>query len=704
MKTFSGHPLDPLSADEIKQAAAACRAYADQNAIGSLRFNVISLQEPPKKQLVEYLKTAAAAAAAAGAEAPPPPPSPLPRRAFVILQLPGLCGVVEAEVDLQAGVPEPSASAVLSWTTVAGVSALASPDDCLEAEALCKADPRVRQLLQERWGGGYGITDLDSLCCDPWSIHASPVDERAIQCFLYVKTSPEDNAYAHPLDMTPVVGLDSGRVLRIDLPYKAGPGGGPAIEWNRENNNYHTALQTELRTDMKPLNITQPQGPSFSVQGNHISWQNWSFILGFNYREGVVLHDVRYKYGGVARPVMHRVSLVEMAVPYADPREPYVRKCAFDVGDYGLGYCTFPLTLGCDCLGHIHYFDATLANSKGEPVTIPKAICMHEEDTGLLYKHVDYRTGHAESRRGRRLVVSHVATVVNYEYAFYWYLYMDGAIGLDIKLTGELSTNMPSPGEDPTAPDYGTLVGPGVNAQHHQHMFCARLDPAVGDEDGGRGVVVKELDVETLPWDGLTNPYGNGFRTVETALTSVHGAQRCIAPERGRVWKFVNPQLLNPVSRQPVAYKLVPVAHPPLAALPGSLIGRKGHFATKQLWVTPHNDKQNWPAGDYVFGAKECTGLAVWTREDAPLAGADPVVWYSFGVTHVVRPEDFPIMPVEVCGFTLKPAGFFPRNPCLDLPYDRNAASVDNHGSADGATAANGHGNGNGNGSCCNGA
>lgn len=49
------------------------------------------------------------------------------------------------------------------------------------------------------------------------------------------------------------------------------------------------------------------------------------------------------------------LSAVQMAVPYADPREPYVRKCAFDVGDYGLGYCTSSLELGCDCLGHIHY-------------------------------------------------------------------------------------------------------------------------------------------------------------------------------------------------------------------------------------------------------------------------------------------------------------------------------------------------------------
>lgn len=65
------------------------------------------------------------------------------------------------------------------------------------------------------------------------------------------------------------------------------------------------------------------------------------------------------------RPILHRASLVEMAVPYGDVNEPFQRKCAFDVGDYGLGYCANSLELGCDCLGHIQYFDAILNDTKG---------------------------------------------------------------------------------------------------------------------------------------------------------------------------------------------------------------------------------------------------------------------------------------------------------------------------------------------------
>ena len=156
-----------------------------------------------------------------------------------------------------------------------------------------------------------------------------------------------------------------------------------------------------------------------------------------------MIHDAMFE----GRSVMKRASLVEMAVPYADPNPPFERKCAFDVGDYGLGYCADSLELGCDCLGHIRYFDAVLCDSRGEPYVTKKAICMHEEDMGVLWKHVEYRNGHNEARRARRLVVSFVATVVNYEYLFYWYFNQDGSMEYEIKLSGMLSTNLLSAGE-----------------------------------------------------------------------------------------------------------------------------------------------------------------------------------------------------------------------------------------------------------------
>ncbi|KAF5834276.1 copper amine oxidase [Dunaliella salina] len=384
-------------------------------------------------------------------------------------------------------------------------------------------------------------------------------------------------------------------------------------------------------------------------------------------------------------------------IPYSSVvQEPYVRKCAFDIGDYGFGNTANSLHLGCDCLGAIHYFDGLLSNSKGEPVTVPKVVCMHEEDVGLLWKHVEPRTGHNESRRSRRLVVSFISTVVNYEYAFYFYFYLDGTFEVEVKLTGELSTNVLSPGEE--NPEFGTLVLPHVNAQNHQHEFCVRIDPAIDDENGGKDVVITEVNCEPVP-PGPKNPYANAFYAKEQPLLSVKEAQRDINPASNRVWKMTNPGCLNPITKKPVSYKLLPHASPPLMAHPDSITAKKGHFATKSLWVTPFSPDQRFPAGDFVFNEKACHGLSQWTKEDASLKGADPVVWYHFGVTHVVRIEDFPIMPVETVGFQLKPMGFFTGNPSVDVPPSCNKASVlvgshngcAQNGCAQNGAAQNGH-------------
>ena len=371
-----------------------------------------------------------------------------------------------------------------------GCQPLFSPDDCFLAEDIVKADEAVCAEIAER----YGVDPADfgtSLICDPWSVHVATPDfeplkwrpdgraARLIQCFLYWRNDEADNQYAKPIDLLPVVDLNARKVIHCSKQ----PGATPPKIGLKTNVNYHRAsletnsyLPTKHRQPMKPLDVTQPDGANFNVaDGRVVTWDGWSMRLGFNYREGLVIHDARFE----GRSVMKRASLVEMAVPYADPNPPFERKCAFDVGDYGLGYCADSLELGCDCLGHIRYFDAVLCDSRGEPYVTKKAICMHEEDMGVLWKHVEYRNGHNEARRARRLVVSFVATVVNYEYLFYWYFNQDGSMEYEIKLSGMLSTNLLSAGErvdgeggaNDGAPLHGVLVAPGVNAQVHQHVL-----------------------------------------------------------------------------------------------------------------------------------------------------------------------------------------------------------------------------------------
>ena len=283
--------------------------------------------------------------------------------------------------------------------------------------------------------------------------------------------------------------------------------------------------------------------------------------VDWTHREGLVLNTVSYTDGDDVRPVLYRASLAEMTVPYGDPSVTQARKNAFDVGEYGLGMLANSLVLGCDCLGEIHYLDGHFVEGTGEVITIPQAICIHEEDAGIAWKHTDFRSDEVEVRRMRRLVVSFIATVGNYEYGLYWYFYQDGRIELDIKLTGMLSTAAFDPaarnghvagdGSGPLALKYGADLGDGLYGPNHQHFFCIRMDTQIDGVDNS----VVEVDTTAAPPE--ENPFGNAFHGVPSVLSTEQEAQRLIDPLAGRYWKIVSSDRTNRVGGK-TGYKLIP--------------------------------------------------------------------------------------------------------------------------------------------------
>jgi primary-amine oxidase len=417
-----------------------------------------------------------------------------------------------------------------------------------------------------------------------------------------------------------------------------------------------------VRTDLKPVEITQPEGVSFQVDGHQVTWQKWRFRIGFTPREGLVLHLVEYFDQGRWRPILYRAALSEMYVPYGDASPTHSFKNVFDTGEVGIGVLANSLELGCDCLGEITYFDATVNDAEGQPVVLTNAICMHEEDFSLLWKHLEYNpdgSTRAEVRRSRRLVISMIATVGNYEYGYYWYLYLDGSIQFEVKLTGIIAPAAIATGEEPIS---GTLVAPGLYGPNHQHYFNVRLDWRL---DGQENSVV-EVNCEPLPW-GPQNPRGNAWVARETLLTTESEAQRSVEPRTARYWKVINPSKLNGVGG-PVGYKLVPGS----TAFPffhqGSPQWERGGFVRSHLWVTPYQPQERYAAGDYPNQRAGGDGLPAYVQQNRPVVNTNVVTWYTFGSNHVVRPEDWPVMPVDMLGFHLKPVGFFDGSPALDVP------------------------------------
>lgn len=623
--------LDPLSVDEIATASSLVRCAPEfASLVGRVRFITTGLREPPKQIMLNLREQ---------------PDAPLPpREAEVVLIAHGDGSTHEVIVSLTERI-------VLDWRRREGVQPLAAVEELAEAEEVVRVNPEFQAALRLR-----GVTDFDLVQIDAWPAgnfgNDDEVGSRLARCVAFLRDRPADNEWAHPVDgLIALVDLNRQEVLRVEdhgvVPVPLEPG------------NFDPASVGPLRTDLAPLEISQPDGPSFIVEGNVVTWQRWQFHVGFTPREGLVLNQVRYQDEGQWRSILYRASLSEMVVPYGDPSPTHYFKNAFDAGENGVGVATSSLQLGCDCLGEIHYFDTAVSDGDGNPTPIPHAICMHEEDVGVLWRHIQWRTGEGEVRRSRRLVISSFAAIGNYDYGFFWYLYQDGTISHEVKLTGVLSTGAVPPDE---RPGHGVLVAPGLNAMIHQHYFNFRLD---FDIDGVKNTVEEVWTERVAP--GAGNPHGNAFAVHRRPLRTEKEACRTVDVASARFWEIINPHVRHRLG-EPVAYRLVPGENAVPYAQPDAAVMKRAGFISNHLWVTPYEPSERYAAGEYPNQHPGGAGLPEWTERDRVVQDGDVVVWYTFGHHHVPRPEDWPVMPVAMIGFTVKPVGFFTRNPALDVP------------------------------------
>src|SRR5216683_7292506 len=483
------HPLDPVSAEEF---LAGRRILADAGLLtANVRFAYYGLEEPPKDEVLGL---------AGRAGAPPDRPGSAPPdrrlRAFLI-------DVVSGESsDVVVSLSDGKVTSRRALDPLVDGQMPILESDFELVDSIVKADPDWCAAMARR-----GLTDVSKIRACPLTAGSFGVEDedrrRMVRVLAFVQAREHDLAWAHPVDgVAAYVDLIEKKVFKVvddfDLPVP------------RESGDYDDPeVRGPLRTTLRPIEITQPEGPGFTLDGHCLEWQGWSLRIGFDAREGLTLHQISLADGAEQRPVIYRASIPEIVVPYGDPKfrswQAY-----FDSGEYLVGKWANSLELGCDCLGEIAYLDATVTDDQGEPRVIRNAICIHEEDFGILWKHTDIFNGSAQSRRQRRLVVSFFTTVGNYDYGFYWYFYLDGTIELEVKMTGVLFTSAYPPEGHP----YATEVAPGLAGAVHQHLFSARLDMTVD----GLANAVEEGDVGGLPV-GPDNPYGNAIVQTVTRLT-----------------------------------------------------------------------------------------------------------------------------------------------------------------------------------------
>jgi primary-amine oxidase len=258
------------------------------------------------------------------------------------------------------------------------------------------------------------------------------------------------------------------------------------------------------------------------------------------------------------------------------------------------------------------------------------------------------------------LVLAYITTLGNYDYGFNWIFHEDGSLEMETMMTGIMLAKGVS--DKSVQEPHGHTVEKNIEAVHHQHFFCFRLDM---DVDGAPNNSLIEMNTEPLP-KKIDNPFGNAFCMHDTKLRRELEARRLLNLSSTRRWKIVNELAKNDLG-QLTGYMLEPGENSVPYSSSDSYVRKRAGFINSNIWATPYKEAEMYAAGDYPFQSELSEGLPEWTKANRSIENQDIVLWYTMGITHTPRPEEWPIMPVHRSGFRLKPNSFFSQNPALEF-------------------------------------
>ncbi|TAF03731.1 MAG: primary-amine oxidase [Nostocales cyanobacterium] len=625
-ESFITHPLNPLTETEITTAVEVLKR--EKTLSDTAFFSMITLQEPDKKQVLNFQ-----------------PGQKLPRQVFL--------QVYERELNKTfTGTVNLNTKTLTSWQEIPHVQPAILPPDYQLVREVVKSDPRWQTAMRKR-----GIKDFNEVEVTCWSAGILTKEEvkngnRICRALSYYQ-GKNWNYYSRPIE---------GVLVTVDLNKEEVSSfvDHGVIPISQKNWDYNIQSFSQLTAPPQPLKTIQPEGTTFKIQGNEITWQGWQFRYLMHPREGLVLYLVKYNDGEKLRPVLYRGSLSEMVVPYGDPNPNWSFRNAFDVGEYNIGLLANKLKLGQEIPENGVLLNAIFANGEGEPYTMPGVIGIYERDNGVLWKHFNYHSQKNYLRRNRELVMNMITTIDNYDYSLNWIFHQDGTLEVENELFG-IVLAQGTFDEKQSSNSLGRLLAKNIFGVNHQHFFNYRLDLDVD----GQANSVMEMNVNALPISEK-NPLGNTITVADTLLKNEKSSVRDLDIKHSREWMIANANKKNHLGVAP-AYMLMPGSNTILYAVEGAKIREKAGFATHHFWVTKYKSGEMYAGGDYPNQTLPGEGLPKYIADNESLQNQDIVVWYTMGMTHVPRPEDWPVMPRHQVGFKLMPRGFFKRNPAINL-------------------------------------
>ncbi len=629
------HPLNALTNDEITEAVSIVKAAKEFQP--NTRFTEISLHEPPKDQVWDFVLSDKAITA--------------PRQANVVMIQDG--HVVESVVDL-------AEKKVASWTPIKGAHGMVLIDDFSTVQEVINGSKEFADVLKK-----HGIQDTSKVITTPLTVgyfdgkDGLKQDDRLLKVVSNLDVG-DGNYWAHPIEnLVAVVDLQKKQIVKIE--------DGPVVPVPMNQRPFDGRDRTAPQ--VKPLQIIEPEGKNYTITGDTIHWNNWDFHLRLDSRVGPILSTVTWNDNGTKRKVMYEGSLGGMIVPYGDPDVGWYFKAYLDAGDYGMGTLTSPISKGKDAPDNAVLLNETIADYTGKPVTIPQAVAIFERYAGPEFKHQEMGQPDVSAQR-RELVVRWISTVGNYDYIFDWVFHDNGTIGIDAGATGiEAVKGVKSKiMHDATAKDdtrYGTLIDHNIVGTTHQHIYNFRLDIDVD----GAGNSLTAMDPTVKP-NIAGGPRSSTMQIDQHGIATEQEAAQKFDP--GTIRLISNPNKENAMGN-PISYQIIPYAGGTHLVASGANFAKdewiyhRLSFMDKQLWVIRYNPDERYPEGKYPNRSAHDTGLGQYTKDNQSLDNQDLVVWITTGTTHVARAEEWPIMPTEWVHALLKPWNYFNETPSINL-------------------------------------
>jgi primary-amine oxidase len=599
------HPLDPLTVQEMQSAVASLRAAGKLRP--QTRFGMMALAEPSKEDVHKQATSGR-----------------FHRVAKIVLYDWQTEISAEATVDLTSG-------ALASWRELAARSPPFASLLVARLDEALRQDPRWRKALRRR-----GVTDPSLAQPEPRLNEGDTLRLTAAGRMVSLDgiSLPEAPPRQYLQDLDVEVNLTAAQVSRFV-------------------DSASTPLRPSAdRPSAREMSLPRAPGRTLTIRAGEVRWHAWRLRLGVDPRRGLELFDVAWE-DGVRRPVLYRASISELMATYGDP--VYNSYYPFDEGAYGLGnYGASPMVIPQDAPPDAHFIDAVLHDDRGTPRRVPRAVAVYERAGDVLWRHA------SAACVGRQLVIASHATIGNYDYVFNWVFSRDGTIEVEVLLTGAMNLMPQTRTPDSLGPGLTTAreVEDQQRAPLHQHFLSYRLDFDIASD--ARDQVI-EVDAEPAPAQSMANPKGEWFVAHEQRLLSELQARRQTSPGTSRLWRVVAAADTNGASSH--GYALVPGDNTVPLQTATARPRRKAGFLSSQLWVTPYAPGEMHAAGDYPYLDGYDEGLSRWTQADRSVTNTDLVLWYTLGITHTPRPEDYPIMPSRRAGFRLVPSGFFGRNP-----------------------------------------